>query len=98
MTVEAVKISGIMEATVSHTIPNDPIRGFYVSHVKIDGTKVKVGTPIACYEQLTNLEVQSVVQLILGRAVQVGPHLHQHYDSLEEGQGLRCWKAFSLIT
>jgi hypothetical protein len=97
MTVEIVTMAGENQARVNHTIPNDPTWSSYFSLVEVVlPNTVKVGTPLACPTPLSNLEVQSIVQLILGRAVTVGAQPVDIIDKLEEKGCPRCWRTFDL--
>ena len=97
MTVEIVTMSGDYGARVNHTIPGDPLWGSYFSLVEVVlPNTVKVGTPLICHQPLSNLEVQSVVQLILRRPVTVGDQPVDTIDSTEEKGCPRCWKTYDL--
>lgn len=102
MTVETVGIK-VRLARVEHSIPNDILwRSFFtlveiiVDHERGEITSVKVGTPLSCPEPLSNLEVQSVVQLLTGRATRVGTQPTDTVDSVEEKGCPRCWKTYDL--
>ena len=98
MAVEAVDIRGNL-ARVLHSIPDDPLwRSSYSlvevvgDHSKGDTTTVKVGTPLVCPKRLSNLEVQSVVQLITGREARVGAE--GMCDSGEDKS--RYWRTYGI--
>ena len=97
MTVEIVTMSGDYGARVNHTIPNDPLWGSYFSLIEVVlPNTVKVGTPLSCPAPLSTIEVQSIVQLILGRSLTVGA---QPVDTIDEvgAKGCpRCWRTYEL--
>jgi hypothetical protein len=97
MTVEIVTMSGDYGARVNHTIPNDPMwRSFFSLVEVVLPNMVKLGTPLACPEPLSNIEVASIVQLILRRPVTVGAQPVDTIDSVEEKGCPRCWQTFDL--
>jgi hypothetical protein len=97
MTIEVVKMEGFQRARVQYTLPNDPTLGWHITRVEVVGDLVKVGTPLTSYQDLSILEVQSVVQLILGRAVQVEVNAVDQLDDVEINGCVRCWKTFRLV-
>lgn len=93
MPVEVVQMEGFQRARVHFTLPNDPTPGWYISRIEVVADLVKVGTPLASYQDLTLLEVQAVVQLILGRAVQVDADVLDRLDD----ECVMSWKTFRLV-
>lgn len=97
MTVEIVTMSGDYGARVNHTIVNDPTWSSYFSLVEVVlPNMVQVGTPLACPSPLSTIEVQSIVQLILGRSVTVGAQPVDIIDKLGEKGCPRCWRTYEL--
>jgi hypothetical protein len=97
MTIEVVKMEGKSGALVHHTIPDDPTWGSYISRVEVEDHRVRVGTPRACYQPLSNFELTSIVQLIVGRVVLIGLEATDEVDSFEgRDRKLRTWKTFDL--
>lgn len=81
---------------VTHSIPNDSTWGSYKTLILVDKGGVIVKTPLACPRPLSNVEVQSVVQLLLGRAVTIGVSPVDTCDHFEEPGCPRCWQTYSM--
>jgi hypothetical protein len=96
MTVETVRMEWFQPARVQYTLPNDPTLGWHTTYIEVVGDLVKVGTPLTSYRDLSNLEVQSVVQLILGRAVQVEVNALDQLEDVKDNC-VRCWKTFRFV-
>lgn len=94
MAVEIVKMEGTHSAKVYHTFSQDVTWGSYITLVEVEGDQVRVGTPLACNSGLTTLEVYSVVQLILGKAVVIDPTPLDVIVSVEEEGCPRDWKTY----
>lgn len=94
MTVEIVSMAGENQARVNHIIPNDPTWVSFFTLVEVDGFHVKVGTPLACGSGLSLIEIVSVVQLILGRAVIIRPFPVDTIVKLEEAGCPREWRTY----
>lgn len=101
MAVNTLSIKG-KRAGVQHRSLDDPLWRMSYSFVELledpkEGIlKVKVGTPLACPKCLSNLEVQSVVQLITGREVRVGEQPVDTCTLMEDPFHSRCWKTYEL--
>jgi hypothetical protein len=96
VTVNAVKIEDTNSAKVYHSFANDVTWGSYVTLVEVEGDQVRVGTPLACGEGLSHVEVYSVVQLILGKPVIIQATPLDTVVSVEERGCPRDWKAYRL--
>jgi hypothetical protein len=95
VTVEVVTRVGEYGARVHHIIPKDPLWGSYFSLVEVIlPDKVRVGTPLACPQPLTNLEVQSVAQLLLECPITINPQPMDTIDDVGEKGCPRCWRAY----
>lgn len=96
MAVEIVKMEGTHSAKVYHNILNDPMLAGYVTLIEVEGDQVRVGTPLACASGLSLLEIYSVVQLILGRAVVIKAEPVDTVVSVAEEGCPRDWKTYDL--
>lgn len=98
MPIETVTRLSDTSARVNHLIPNDLSWSSYYSVVLVDeiSSVVQLGTPIACPTPISNLELQSVVQIILGKAVTVSSH-PVDTDSQPDGQCIHHWTTFRLL-
>lgn len=96
MTVESLAMIGERGARVQHLIPNDLTWSSYFTLVEVieNSNTVIVKTPLACPQPISTLELQSVVQLILGKAVTVGAQAVDTCDHLEQIGCPRCWQTF----
>lgn len=96
MTVESLAMIGERGARVQHLIPNDLTWSSYFTLVEVieNSNTVIVKTPLACPQPISNLELQSVVQLILGKAVTVGAQAVDTRDHLEQMVCPRRWQTF----
>jgi len=93
--VEIVKMEGEQGARVYHTIVNDPLWASYITLVEVKGDQVHVGTPLACGSGLSHLEIHSVVQLILGRAIIMRPTPVDTLVKFDDTK-IREWKTYEL--
>ena len=96
MTVEEYRLLTILTCRVTHTFPHDPTLAQYKTLVEVieKSNTVIVKTPLACHQPISTLELQSVVQLILGKAVTVGAQAVDTCDHLEQIGCPRCWQTF----
>lgn len=82
---------------VYHSSEEDPTMGLYVSIIEVieDNNQIRVGTPLICPSPLNQIEVQSLVQLLIGRVCEVGS---EPIDTIEilEGDCPRLWKTYLL--
>jgi len=101
MTVEKVELTGLSNPTfrVYHSFPEDPTLGMYVSMVEVieESNQIRVGTPLICSRPLNPIEVQSLVQLLLGKHCEVETEPIDTIDTLEDTCP-RCWKTYELNT
>lgn len=98
MTIEAFTRLSDTIARVYHLIPSDLGYSSDYSVVMVDeiSSVVQLGTPIACPKPISNLELQSVVQIILGKAVTVSAY---SIDAVGIPDDLipRSWTTFRLL-
>ena len=96
MTVEKFELTGQASSLVGrvyHSDKTDPTMGMYVTMVEVVGDQVRVGTPLISHWSLSNVEVQSVVQLLTGREARVGTQPTDEIVNVE-GSCPRCWKTY----
>jgi hypothetical protein len=100
MTVEKVELTGPSMNPifrVYHSSEEDPTMGLYVSIVEVleDNNQIRVGTPLICPSPLNPIEVQSLVQLLIGRHCEIETEPIDTIDSLQDSCP-RCWKTYKL--
>lgn len=100
MTIEKVELAGPTHYPtfrVYHSFSEDPTMGAYVSIVEVfeDSNQIRVGTPLACCRPLNPIEVQALVQLLLGRHCEVGSEPLDTIEVLEDNCPRR-WKTYML--
>jgi hypothetical protein len=100
MTVEKVELAGPSTNPifrVYHRFKEDPTMGMYVSLVEVieDDNQIRVGTPLICSKPLNPIEVQSLVQLLLGRHCEVETEPLDTIDLIQDSCP-RCWKTYEL--
>ena len=100
MTIEKVELTGPKHTfRVFHSFPEDPTLAVYVSVIKALEDQVWVGTPFGGLNHpLNSLEIQSLVQLLLGRPVMIGGELPYEVHDIDEPNPSRSWKAYELKT
>lgn len=98
MTVEEYHMLSEHTCKVVHSIPGDPTMGVYRTLLMVveSANIVIVKTPLACPQPISNVEVQSAVQLLLRRPVTVGTEELDKCDHLDEPGCPRCWQTFGI--
>lgn len=96
------EVNGYLRARIYQEFDDDPTMGCYVHVVEVVGlpkdchTTVRVGAPLAAQQQLTHIELTSLVQLLLGSRVDVASQPSDEIEELDERKTLRRWRTFDV--
>jgi len=96
--IESITMVGPLWANVKHSFVNDPLMAAYFTLVQVepDHGSVKVGTPLACKQPLSHIELVSVVQIIINEIVIVG-RVPMSTEEVKEDQCPRRWDTYEVM-
>ena len=93
------EVTGLLRARVVQEFEDDPTMRSYCHVVEVTENTprvVRVGAPMAAHQQLTNLEITSVVQLLLGQRVEVQVQPTEEIEDFDYLKILRRWRTYPL--
>lgn len=94
------EVTGNLRAKVFQEFQEDPTMGTYAHVVEVvrEPPMVRVGAPLAAQKPLTNLEITSVAQLLLGAQASVATQASDEIEAYDHVNIFRRWRTYPLDT